>query len=123
LGYVSLSRIPSASESDGDLRGFLRARHQARAALKTTPCGTCGRAQRGWYDRRRRRVRDLACGDLRIYLDLEVRRVACQHCGKVKQEQHAFVADNPLYTKRFALYVGAPLSGVDDPGCGPGPAA
>ena len=32
--------------------------------------------------------------------------MACQPCGKVKQEQLAFVADNPLYTKRFALYVG-----------------
>ena len=32
--------------------------------------------------------------------------MACQHCGKVKQEQRTFVADNPLYTKRFALYVG-----------------
>jgi hypothetical protein len=32
--------------------------------------------QRGWYDRKRRRVRDFACGDLRIYLDVEVRRVA-----------------------------------------------
>jgi hypothetical protein len=30
--------------------------------------------QRGWYDRKRRRVRDLACGDLRIYLEVEVRR-------------------------------------------------
>src|SRR5918996_3556675 len=38
-------------------------------------CGTCGRVQRGWYDRKHRRIRDLACGDLRIYLDVEVRRV------------------------------------------------
>ena len=69
-------------------------------------CGTCGRGQRGWYDRRRRRVRDLACGDLRIYLDVQVRRLACWHCGKVKQEQLAFLADNPLYTKHLAVYVG-----------------
>ena len=62
--------------------------------------------QRGWYDRKRRRVRDLACGDLRIYLDVEVRRVTCRRCGKVKQEQLAFLADNPFYTKRFAFYVG-----------------
>ena len=32
--------------------------------------------------------------------------MACQRCGKVKQEQLAFVADNPLYAKRFALSVG-----------------
>jgi transposase len=62
--------------------------------------------QRGWYDRTQRRVRDLACGDLRIYLEFEVRRVACRRCGKVKQERLAFLADNPFYTKRFAFYVG-----------------
>ena len=32
--------------------------------------------------------------------------MACQHCGRVKQEQLAFLADNPRYTKRFAVYVG-----------------
>jgi transposase len=51
-------------------------------------------------------VRDLCCGDTRIYLELEVRRVECRDCGKVKREQLDFLADNPLYTKRFAYYVG-----------------
>jgi transposase len=60
----------------------------------------------GWYDRKTRRVRDLSGGDTRIYLDLEVRRVRCRHCGKVKRERLDFLADNPLYTKRFAHYVG-----------------
>jgi transposase len=32
--------------------------------------------------------------------------VDCRRCGKVKREQLAFLADNPLYTKRFAYYVG-----------------
>ena len=36
----------------------------------------------------------------------KVRRVACRGCGKVKQEQLGFLADNPFYTKRFAFYVG-----------------
>ncbi len=62
--------------------------------------------QRGWDDRKRRRVRDLACGDRRIYLEVEVRRVACRSGGTVKQERLAFLADNPFYTKRFAFYVG-----------------
>ena len=35
-----------------------------------------------------------------------MRRVRCQHCGKVKRERLDFLADNPLYTKRFAWYVG-----------------
>ena len=60
----------------------------------------------GWYDRRTRQVRDLSCGDLRIYLEFEVRRVQCRRCGKVKRERLEFLADNPFYTKRFAHYVG-----------------
>ena len=69
-------------------------------------CGTCGTAHRTWYDRKRRRVRDLPCADHRIYLDLEVRRVDCRHCGTVKREQLDFLVENALHTKRFALYVG-----------------
>lgn len=53
-----------------------------------------------------RRVRDLPCGDLRIYLQFEVRRVACRRCGGVKRERLDWLAANPHYTKRFALYVG-----------------
>jgi len=53
-----------------------------------------------------RRVRDLSCGDTRIYLEIEVRRVQCRSCGKVKTERLEFLADNPFYTKRFAHYVG-----------------
>ena len=60
----------------------------------------------GWYDRKIRRVRDLSCGDTRIFLELEVRRIDCRRCGKVKRERLDFLADNPLYTKRFAFYVG-----------------
>ena len=30
----------------------------------------------------------------------------CRSCGKVKRERLNFLADNPLYTKRFAFYVG-----------------
>ena len=60
----------------------------------------------GWYDRRTRRVRDLSCGDTRIFLEIEVRRVPCKSCGHVKRERLEFLADNPFYTKRFAYYVG-----------------
>jgi len=59
-----------------------------------------------FYDRKVRRVRDLACGDRRIYLDVEVRRVFCRSCGKVKQERLEWLADHPFHTKRFALWVG-----------------
>ena len=43
---------------------------------------------------------------MRIYLALEIRRVACPKCGGVKREGLAWLADNPFYTKRFAFYVG-----------------
>lgn len=41
-----------------------------------------------------------------MYLELEIRRVFCLGCNKVKQETLEFLADNPFYTKRFAFYVG-----------------
>jgi len=53
-----------------------------------------------------RRVRDLSCGDTRVYLEFEVRRVLCRRCGKVKREKLDFLADNPFYTKRLAWFVG-----------------
>lgn len=53
-----------------------------------------------------RRVRDLSCGDTRVYLEIEVRRVRCRASGKVRRERLEFLADNPLYTKRFATFVG-----------------
>jgi transposase len=51
-------------------------------------------------------VRDLSCGGLHIYLELEVRRVDCGRCGQVKRERLPWLADNPFYTKRFAFLVG-----------------
>lgn len=51
-------------------------------------------------------MRDLSCGDTRVYLEMEVRRVACPRCQAVKSERLDWIADNPFYTKRFAYYVG-----------------
>lgn len=48
----------------------------------------------------------MPCGDARIYLDLEVRRVDCRTCDAVKTERLEFLSDNPFYTRRFAWYVG-----------------
>jgi transposase len=61
---------------------------------------------RGFYDRRVHRVRDLPCGGLRIFVELELRRVACRSCGAVKRERLDVLADNSRYSKRFAVYVG-----------------
>ena len=35
-----------------------------------------------------------------------MRRVFCRRCGKAKRERLGFLADNPLYTQRFAFYIG-----------------
>jgi transposase len=51
-------------------------------------------------------VRDLPAAGFRIFLEFEVRRIACQACGSVKRERLDFLADNPRFTKRFAFYVG-----------------
>lgn len=61
---------------------------------------------RSHYDKKRRRIRDLSCGDARIYLAVEVRRVKCKVCGKVKREELKWLANNPFYTKRVAFHVG-----------------
>jgi len=59
-----------------------------------------------WYDRTTRRARDLSNADTRVYLEFEVRRLRCPCNGKVRREHLEFLADNPLYTKRFAWFVG-----------------
>jgi len=79
---------------------------RAGTTAKKTACGSCGRSQSGFYDRVRRPIRDLSCGDRRIYLQVEIRRVQCRRCGKVKRERLDWISDNPFYTKRFAFFVG-----------------
>lgn len=59
-----------------------------------------------WYDSKKRLVRDKSCGDTHIYLEIEFRRVNCKKCNKVKSEELDWLANNPLYTKRFSIYVG-----------------
>lgn len=51
-------------------------------------------------------MRDLSCGDTRVYLEIEVRRVRCRSCQRVKRERLDWLADNPFYTTRFAWFVG-----------------
>jgi transposase len=51
-------------------------------------------------------VRDFPCGDLRIYLEFEIRRIKCKKTGQVKQEKINWLSDKNGYTKRFAKYVG-----------------
>lgn len=41
-----------------------------------------------------------------IYLEVEVRRVYCPMCGKVKQESLEWLSESPFYTKRFHFFIG-----------------
>ena len=71
-----------------------------------TVCGTCGHVHQALYDHKIRWIRDLSCGDTRVYLEVPIRRVRCRSCRKVQREQLARLADNPLYTTLFAFSVG-----------------
>ena len=57
-------------------------------------------------------MRDLSCGATRVYLEVEVRRIHCKVCNKVKTELLDFLSDNPLYTKRFAWHIGRRCRGA-----------
>jgi transposase len=105
-GHVLLPRLPPRGHRAGHLRRPQGTHRVLASPPKKTACGTCGQSHRGVYDRKLRRVRDLSCGDTRVYLEVEVRRVDCRRCGTVKQEKLPWLADNPFYTKRFAFYVG-----------------
>lgn len=78
---------------------------------KKTGCGVCGLVHHTFYDRKIRKVRDLSCRDMRIYLEVEIRRGFCRRCQKVKQEKLEWWAEFPFYTKRFAFYIGGRCRG------------
>jgi transposase len=54
----------------------------------------------------------LPCGGYRMYLQCEVRRVACRHCGQVRRERLSFLAESARHTKAFAYYVGRRCRGA-----------
>src|SRR5450756_2020400 len=61
-------------------RGYLEIRALGSSDLrgsKKTICGCCGTAHRSHYDKKVQQTRDLSCGNARIYLEAEVRRVKC----------------------------------------------
>jgi len=68
-----------------------------------TLCGACGAIHRTFYDHKVRLVRDLPCGDTRVYLEIPVRRVLCKRCGKVKRERLEFLFRQPLLHEAVRL--------------------
>lgn len=75
-------------------------------------CGCCGTVCRSFYDRRKAHIRDLQCGGRRIYLDVEIRRVDCRRCGKVKTERLPWLAATGLHTRRLMIEVGRRCRGA-----------
>jgi transposase len=106
VGHVSLSRLLPQPNGTRHLWRSEGPRSLSQSAGEKTVCGACGYIKHGWYDRKLRRVRDMACGDHRIYVEIEVRRIDCSRCLKVKQEKLEWLADNPFYSTRFAFFVG-----------------
>jgi len=101
-----MPRFRSGSHDPGHLRRSSGGRGHPAPPPKKTVCYVCGQVYWTRYDQRPRRARDLSCGDKRVYLDYSLRRVRCRPCGGVKTERLDWLADNPFYTKRFALFVG-----------------
>jgi transposase len=74
--------------------------------LKKTVSSCCQTVHCGWYDQRKKLVRDLSNGDAQIYLEFEMRRVKCKKCNNVVQEELEWLSRSPFHTKRFGLKVG-----------------
>ena len=83
-------------------------------------CGCCGRAQSGWYDRRTRQVRDLSCGDTRIYLEFEVRRVQCQELRQGEARAAGVSGRQPVLYQALCPLRGPALPFDHDQGLGQG---
>ena len=103
---VSISRVRSAGRGAGSVWRSQSCHREVESSSKKTVCGRCGRRCGSHYDHRQQRVRDLSCGDRRVYLAVDIWRVDCPSCEGVKREGLDWLADNPFYTKRFAFYVG-----------------
>jgi hypothetical protein len=72
------------------------------SGAQKTACGCCGHIQMGWYDRKVRRVRDLSCGDTRIFLEVEGAAGRVPPLWQGEAERLDFLADNRKSKPYFA---------------------
>src|SRR6202171_1583132 len=103
---LPLPWLCSASRDSGHLWRPRSSGYRSASPPKKTICLVCGEPSWTYYDHRRRQARDLSCADKRVSLAYSLRRVECRRCAGVKTERLDWLADNPLYTKRFAFFVG-----------------
>ena len=99
------NEIRSSMMFEFDSSGFSRVAMSSANFTRMPECAApltveCGRVPQGWYDNKLRRVRDLPCGGMRIYLEI----YDCRSCQQVKQERLDWLADNSFYTKRFGFH-------------------
>ena len=106
IGRISVPWVSSNCKNQREIWRLASSDHSIGATSKKTICGNCGTSHKHYYDSKTCWIRDLSCGSKRIYLEMDIRRVNCDQCGKVKQEKLSWISDNPWYTKRFAFDVG-----------------
>jgi transposase len=61
----------------------------------------CGWSTRAVYDRSSRRWRHLDLGAARLYLEAEIRRLACRRCGQVRTETVPWARPGARFTRDF----------------------
>ena len=67
-------------------------------------CHDCGQPARTVHSHTRRFVRDLDFGDYSMMLQVEYRKIWCDHCGGVRVEQLEFADTHQRMTHRLAAY-------------------
>jgi transposase len=65
----------------------------------------CGWSTRAVYDRSTRRWRHLDLGAARLYLEAEIRRLACRACGRVRTETLPWARPSARFTHDFEAVV------------------
>lgn len=67
-------------------------------------CHACGRPARTVHSTTRKFVRDLSLADFAVMLQIEHRKIWCDHCGGVRVEQLEFADTHQRVTHRLAAY-------------------
>ena len=75
---------------------------QKRETLRCSRCGSADVQRRGEV---LRRYQHLPIGPKPVFIELAVARVACLHCGVIRQVQVPFADRQRTYTRSFARYV------------------
>ena len=93
LGLVGATVASVRFTPDGIVVGLRR-----RRGKLVCPCGWKTRAV---HDRSTRRWRHLDLGASRLWLEAEIRRLRCRHCGRVRTEVVPWARPNARHTRDF----------------------